>query len=127
MPARFSLRVALAWRVLVTAALWFGITAAYLAFPRAAQSIVLLGLVQVAVYAFVLRAFALARDVPFGELLALRRAPLGVCSLAAALGFLLQIPATLLSDAIEHFFPTPAAALAERVARITPHSPMQAV
>jgi membrane protease YdiL (CAAX protease family) len=57
----------------------------------------------------------------------LRRASIGMCLIAAALGFMLQIPATLSSDAIEHFFPTPAATLAERAARITPHSSAHAV
>src|SRR5450432_422816 len=127
MPASFSLRLALSWTVLATALLWVAIALVFLAFPHAAQSIVLLGFVQVAVYALVLALFASAQGTGFRELLALRRAPIAVCLGATALGFLLQIPATLLSDSIEHFFPTPAAALAERVARITPHSPSQAV
>jgi membrane protease YdiL (CAAX protease family) len=127
MPASFSLRLAVAWTVLVTAALWLGLAALFVASPRAGQSIVLLGLVQVAVYAVVLATFAAAQGSRFGELLALRKASIAVCLAAAALGFLLQIPATLVSDAVEHFFPMPAATLAERVARITPHSRAQAV
>ena len=127
MPAPFSLRFALAWTVLATAALWFGLTALILPFPRAAQNIVLLGLVQVVVYALVLALFQAAQGTRFADVLALRKAPLSVCAAAGALGFLLQIPATLLSDAVEHFFPTSPAVLAERVARITPHSTVQAV
>jgi membrane protease YdiL (CAAX protease family) len=88
---------------------------------------VLLGLVQVAVYALVLALFQAAQGVPFSDVLALRKAPFGVCVSAGALGFLLQIPATLLSDTVERFFPTPTTVLAERVARITPHSTVQAV
>ena len=126
MQGSFSLRLALSWTVLATAALWLGIALVFLAFPHAAQSIVLLGAVQVAVYALVLALFASAQGTGFSELLALRKAPIAVCIAAAALGFMLQIPATLLSNAIEHFFPTPAAVLAERTARITPHSSMQA-
>jgi membrane protease YdiL (CAAX protease family) len=127
MPASFSVRLALAWTVLVTAALWFGISAVFFAFPHAAPNIVLLGLVQVAVYALVLALFRSAQGTRFVDLLALRPASFSVCLAAAGLGFLLQIPATLLSDAVEHFFPTPPVVLAERVARITPHSTPQAV
>jgi membrane protease YdiL (CAAX protease family) len=127
MPAPFSLRLALSWTVLATAALWFGLGAVFFAFPRASQSIVLLGAVQVVVYALLLALFQAARGTPFEELLALRRASLAICVAAAALGFLLQIPATLISNAVEHFFPTPAAVLAERIARVTPHSRAQAV
>jgi membrane protease YdiL (CAAX protease family) len=127
MPAPFSVRMALGWTVLATAALWFGLAVVVLAFPRAGQGIVLLGFVQVLVYALVLALFAAARGTGIGPLLALRKASLAVCVTAAALGFVLQIPATLLSDAIEHFFPTPSATLAERALRITPHSSAQAV
>ncbi len=127
MPARFSPLLALGWTVFATVALWFGLSAALFAFPHAAQSIVLLGLVQVAVYALVLGLFAAAQGTQLSELLALRRASLGVCLAAAALGFMLQIPATLLSNAVEHFFPTPAAVLAERALRITPQSTAQGV
>jgi membrane protease YdiL (CAAX protease family) len=127
MPARFSLLLALGWTVLATLSLWFGLSLAFVAFPHAAENIVPLGAVQVVVYALVLALFASAQGTRVSELLALRKAPIGVCFAAALLGFFLQIPATLLSDAVEHFFPTPAAVLAERVARITPHSSVQAV
>ena len=122
MPGSFSLRLAVGWTVLVTAGMWFGLEAVFAAFPRAGREIVILGATQVLVYALVLVAFCHAQDRPFGEVLGLRRASLGVCLGAAALGVALQIPATLLSDAVEHFFPTPAAVLSERLARITPHS-----
>jgi membrane protease YdiL (CAAX protease family) len=59
--------------------------------------------------------------------LALRPASLNVCLSAAALGAVLQIPATLLSNGIERFFPLPPAVLAERMARITPHSTLHGV
>jgi membrane protease YdiL (CAAX protease family) len=127
MPAPFSFRLALVWTVLATAGLWFGLALLVLVFPRAGQGIVLLGLVQVLVYALVLALFAAARGTRFASLLALRKASVAVCVTAAALGFFLQVPATLLSDAVEHFFPTPAATLAERALRITPHSTAEAV
>ncbi len=127
MLARFSPLLALGWTVFATAALWFGLSLALLAFPHAAQSIVLLGFVQVAVYAGVLALFAVAQGSEVAPLLALRRTSPWVCLAAAALGFVLQIPATLLSNAVEHFFPTPAAVLAERTLRITPHSTAQGV
>jgi membrane protease YdiL (CAAX protease family) len=119
---RFSWPLALGWTALITSGLWLGLTAAFLAFGRGANDIVLLGLTQVLVYLIVLAAFGYALGTPLRELLALRRASPGLCLSAAALGAALQIPATLLSDLVEHFFPTPAAELAARVARITPHS-----
>jgi membrane protease YdiL (CAAX protease family) len=125
MPAPFSLRLALSWTLLATLGLWLGIALVLALFPRAAQSIVLLGFVQVAVYALVLALFASAQGVPFSAPLALRRVPPKLWLSALALGFVLQIPATLLSDLVEHFFPTSAAVLAERVARITPHSSLE--
>jgi membrane protease YdiL (CAAX protease family) len=125
MPEPFSLRMALAWTVLVTFGLWLGISAAFLAFPHAAQSIVLLGFVQVAVYALILVVFASAQSSRLVDVLALRKASLGVCLTSLALGVFLQVPATLLSDAVEHFYPTAQAELIERVQRITPHSKLE--
>jgi membrane protease YdiL (CAAX protease family) len=122
MPAPFSLRLALSWTLLATVGLWLGIALVLALFPRAGQSIVLLGFVQVAVYALVLSLFASAQGMSFSAPLALRRIPAKLWLSALGLGFVLQIPATLLSDLVEHFFPPPAAVLAERVARITPHS-----
>lgn len=127
MPAPFSVRHALGWTVLATASLWFGLGLVFAAFPGSVQSIVLPGLIQILVYSFVLALFASAQGTPVAPLLALRRAALGACLTAAALGLMLQIPATLLSEAVEHFFPTPAAVLAERALRITPHSAAQGV
>ncbi|HEY4106419.1 MAG TPA: type II CAAX endopeptidase family protein [Polyangiaceae bacterium] len=127
MPAQFSLRLALSWTVLATAALYFALTVAFVAFPRGSDNIVMLGAVQVAVYAGMLVAFQRVQGEPLRDVLALRRASLATVLSSALLGFFLQIPATLLSDAIEHFFPTPPAVLAERMARITPHSGAQAL
>jgi membrane protease YdiL (CAAX protease family) len=119
---RFSWPLAVGWTALITSGLWLGLTATFLAFGRSANDIVLLGLTQVLVYLIVLGAFGYALGTPLRELLALRRASPVLCLSAAALGAALQIPASLLSDLVEHFFPTPAAELAARLARITPHS-----
>lgn len=127
MLARFSPPLAVAWTVLVTAGLWLALSIVFALVGRSAKDIVLLGLTQVGMYALVLLAFAFASGIPPRELLALRRAPLLVCLAAAALGAALQVPASLLSNLIEHFFPTPPAVLAERMARITPSSPLNAV
>ena len=121
-PARFSWPLAFGWTALVTSGLWLGLTAVFLALGRRANDIVVLGLTQVLVYLIVLTAFGYAVGTPVRELLALRRAPPLLCLAAAALGAALQVPATLLSDLVERFFPTPPAELAARVARITPHS-----
>jgi membrane protease YdiL (CAAX protease family) len=122
MPARFSVGLAVVWTALVTAGLWLALVVVFSAFGRGANDIVLLGLTQVAVYAVVLTAFGYALAKPARELLAVRRASPLVCLTAAALGAALQVPATLLSEVVERFFPTPAAELSERLARITPHS-----
>jgi membrane protease YdiL (CAAX protease family) len=122
MPAPFSLRLALSWTVLATAALYFALTVVFVAFPRASQSIVLLGAVQVAVYALVLAIFQHTERRPLANILALHRAPVSLLFASALLGSALQIPATLLSNAIEHFLPTAPSVLAERMARVTPHS-----
>jgi membrane protease YdiL (CAAX protease family) len=124
---RFSWPLAFGWTALITSGLWLGLTAAFLAFGRGANDIVLLGLTQVLVYLIVLAAFGYALGTPLRELLALRRASPVLCLTAAALGAALQIPASLLSDLVEHFFPTPAAELASRLARITPHSTVHGI
>lgn len=123
----FPLRLALAWTAFITAVLWAALVAAVLLFPSAAHGIVLLGVVQVAVYALVLALFRSATGTDFTELLALRKASPAVCLSAALLGFSLQVPATLMSNAIEHFFPPPPGETAARIARITPHGTAQAV
>jgi membrane protease YdiL (CAAX protease family) len=127
MRAPFSLQLALAWTVLATAALWLGLGGLLFAFPRVESSIVLLGLVQVLVYGAVIALFALAQSTRVADVLAVRRAPVLLCLIAAALGFSLQVPATLLSNAVERLFPTPAALLLERAQRITPHSTAEAL
>jgi membrane protease YdiL (CAAX protease family) len=124
---RFSWPLAFGWTALITSGLWLGLTAVFLAFGRGANDIVLLGLTQVVVYLIVLAAFGYALGTPTRELLALRRASPVLCLTAAALGAALQVPASLLSDLVEHFFPTPAAELAARLARITPHSTLHGV
>ncbi len=121
---RLALPVAFAllWTLFITAALWFGLSLVFTAFGQGANDIVLLGVTQVAVYALVIAAFGAVFRRPLRELLALRPAALNVCLASLALGAALQIPATLLSDLVEHFFPLPPSVLAERMARITPHS-----
>ncbi len=121
-PGRFSPLLALAWTVLITACLWLALAFVFLAFGQRGNDIALLGLTQVGVYALVLSAFAFSLGVPLRALLALRAASPAVCLVAALLGVALQIPATLASNAVEHFYPSPAAELARRLARITPHS-----
>ena len=120
--AALPIPLAFCWTVFITAALWLGLSLVFVNFRRGAPDIVLLGLTQVAVYALVLGLFGVSSHTPPRELLALRSASLKVCLAAALLGAVLQIPATLLSNAIEHFFPLPPEVLAERMARITPHS-----
>ncbi len=127
LPRAFSPPLALAWTALVTAGLWLALSIVFALFGRSANDIVLLGLTQVGIYALVLAAFGYASGTPVRELLALRRAPLLLCLAAAALGAALQVPASLLSNVVEHFFPTPPAVLAERMARITPTSALNAV
>ena len=114
--------LAFAWTVFITAALWLGLSLVFMNFRGGTPDIVLLGLTQVLVYAIVLLLFGYSSCTPTRQLLALRPAPLKVCLAAAALGAVLQLPATLLSNAVEHFFPLPPGVLAERMARITPHS-----
>ncbi|MEP7051943.1 MAG: type II CAAX endopeptidase family protein [Pseudomonadota bacterium] len=127
MLTRFSPPLALAWTALVTAGLWLALSIVFALVGRSANDIVLLGLAQVGIDALVLTAFGFASGTPAPELLALRRAPLLLCLAAAALGAALQIPASLLSNLIEHFFPTPPAVLAERIARLTPSSALNAL
>ncbi|MEO7036859.1 MAG: type II CAAX endopeptidase family protein [Polyangiaceae bacterium] len=123
----FSAPLALAWTALVTAGLWLALSIVFALFGRSANDIVLLGLTQVGIYALVLAAFRYGSGTPLRELLALHRAPLLLCLAAAALGAALQVPASLLSNLVEHFFPTPPAVLAERMARITPSSTLNAI
>lgn len=127
MLSRFSPPVALAWTALVTAGLWLALSIVFALAGRGANDIVLLGLTQVGVYALVLAAFGFGSGTPVRELLALRRAPLLLCLSAAALGAALQVPTSLLSNGIEHFFPTPPQVLAERMARLRPSSALNAV
>jgi membrane protease YdiL (CAAX protease family) len=122
MPAAFPLRLAFAWTGFVTGALWLGLSLVFAVFGPSAQDILLPGLTQVVVYAVVLSAFRFALGENVRDLLALRAAPVELCLTAVVLGAALQVPATLLSNGVEHFFPLPDAVLAQRMARITPHS-----
>ncbi|MES1174282.1 MAG: CPBP family intramembrane glutamic endopeptidase [Myxococcales bacterium] len=119
--------LAFCWTVFITAALWLGLSLVFVNFRRGAPDIVLLGLTQVVVYAIVLALFGFSARTPARDLLALRPASLKVVLAAAALGAILQIPATLMSNAVERFYPLPPEELAERMARITPHSTAHAV
>ena len=120
-PRSFPIPLAFAWTGFITASLWLGLSVVFRHFGPRADDIVLLGLTQVAVYGLVVALFALSTQRPLRELLALRSASLRVCLAALALGAALQIPATLLANAVEHFFPVPEAVLRERLLRITPH------
>lgn len=121
-PGPLSLPRALSWTFIITAGLWLALSSVFVRFAARANDIVLLGLTQIGVYALVLSWFGWSRRTELVDLLALRPTTLKVGLAAAALGATLQVPATLLSDAVEHFFPLPDAVLAERLARITPHS-----
>lgn len=119
--------LAFGWTVFITAALWLGLSLVFVNFRRGAPDIVLLGLTQVLVYAVVLALFGYSSRTPPRELLALRTASFKVILAAAAAGAMLQIPATLLSNAVEHFYPLPPDVLAERLARITPHGTVHGI
>ena len=121
-PESLSVGRAFAWTGIITASLWLGLSLVFRQFGRSAADIVLLGLTQVGVYTLVLFLFGLSLRTRLRELLALRRASLRLCLAAIALGAALQIPATLLANAVEHFFPVARAVQLERLARITPHS-----
>ncbi len=123
-----AIPLAFAWTGAITAALYLGLSLVIAAFGRGSVDIVTLGLTQVGVYGLVLAAFAYStRSSSLRELIALRPFTLRVLLLSLLLGAALQIPATLLSTAIDHFFPMPEAVLRERLARITPRSPAHAV
>ncbi|MEO6598727.1 MAG: CPBP family intramembrane glutamic endopeptidase [Polyangiaceae bacterium] len=114
--------LAFCWTAFITVSLWLGLSLVFVNFRHGAPDIVLLGLTQVLVYALVLGLFGYSSRTPARDLLALRPTSLKVCVAAAALGAVLQVPATLLSNAVEHFYPLSPEVLAERMARITPHS-----
>lgn len=122
MSEPLPIRLAFAWTGFVTAALWFALSLVFAIFGRSAENIVLLGATQVMVYALVLTLFGMLQRARTSDLLALGPTSLGLCLAAAALGVVLQIPATVLSSAVDQFFPLPKSVLAERMARITPHS-----
>ena len=126
MRAPFPIGLAFAWTGFITALLWLALSLVVV-FGRGVPDIVLLGGTQVVVYALTLILFAVALRSNVRELLGLRRVSVFLCLAAAALGFALQVPATLLSNAVERFFPLPEAVLAERMARITPHSTWHAI
>ena len=120
--------LAFAWTGAITAALWLGLSLVVLAAGKRGLDIVTLGFTQVAVYALVLTAFGVSLHTAGPrEFLALRGTTLRLVLTALLLGAALQIPATLLSSAIDHFFPLPDGVLRERMARITPHSRAHAV
>ena len=121
-PPPFRLKLAFAWTGLITAVLWLALLGVYLIFKQRAQDIALLGATQVLVYSGVLWLFAFAQGARVRDVIAPRLVPLRLCLAAAALGFVLQIPATMLSNIVEHFFPVPDAVLHQRMLRLTPHS-----
>ena len=126
-PPAFPIKLAFAWTGLITVALWLALLGMVLVFRHRAQDIVLLGATQVAVYALVLWLFGFAQRTPISELIAPRPISLRLCLTMAALGAALQIPATMLSNIVDRFFPLPEAVLLERLARITPHSTLHGV
>jgi hypothetical protein len=119
MKPEFSFRAAFAWTALVTFGWELVAYGLVMHWPRIADSLVALGGVQVIVYGLVIAAIVRSLGVGPTAALGLRRAPL--------LGAVLQIPISAIDDAIERRWPTPAPILAERVARIIPHSLTQAV
>jgi membrane protease YdiL (CAAX protease family) len=121
MPERFAVWQAVAWTVCATAGLSLSLTWLVSTFGQRLD-IVPLGLTQVGVYGLAVLAFASWQKKPLSELLALRVVPFRACLVAAALGVVLQLPATLLANAVEHFYPLPEEALKHRLALITPHS-----
>lgn len=121
-PPAFPIKFALAWTGLITATLWLGLAGMFSVFGRRAQDIVLLGVVQVVVYALVLRLFCFAQRMAPSELFARHAATLRLCLTTAVLGATLQVPATMMSNIVDRFYPLPDAVLHERMARITPHS-----
>jgi membrane protease YdiL (CAAX protease family) len=121
MPERFAIWQAFAWTVFATAALSLSLTWVVMASGQRAD-IVPLGLTQVAVYGLCALLFASWRKSRLSELLALRKAPLRLCLLAALLGVVLQFPSTWLANVIEHFYPLPEQVLQHRLALITPRS-----
>jgi membrane protease YdiL (CAAX protease family) len=120
-PSRFAVWQALLWTLSATAALSLSLTLVVAALGRRVD-IVPLGLTQVGVYGGALIAFAAWHKLPLHALVPLRRVPLRLCLLCAALGVVLQFPSTLLANAIEHFYPLPDEVLRHRLALITPRS-----
>jgi len=121
MPQRFAVWQALLWTASATAGLSLALTLVVAALGRRAD-IVPLGLTQIGVYGAALIAFAAWQNQPLHLLVPMRRVPLRLCLLCAALGVVLQFPSTLLANAIEHFYPLPDEVLAHRLALITPRS-----
>jgi membrane protease YdiL (CAAX protease family) len=114
---------AFVWTLVVTLAVHLGAVLLLGAWPRAEFDIVLLGAMQVLVYAGLIRAFlAFQGDALGSDPLALGRARPGVILLALALGVVLQIPAGTLVELVDKVWRTTDAELAERLARISAHS-----
>ena len=121
-PDVLPITLALAWTGLITVVLWLALSAAVSLLGGRAQDIAVLGAVQVVVYAALVRLFCFTQRLPQSELLARRQTTLRLCLTTAVLGATLQIPATIVSNIVDRFFPLPDGVLLERVARITPHS-----
>src|SRR4051812_30665044 len=115
MPERFAVWQAVAWTVCATAGLSLALTWVVSTFGQRLD-IVPLGLTQVGVYGLAVLAFASWQKKPLSELLALRGVPFRACLVAAGLGVVLQLPATLLANAVDHFYPLPEEALKHRLA-----------
>jgi len=126
MAARFAVWQALLWTAGATAALSLALTLLVTVLgPRA--DIVALGSTQIGVYGAALLAFAGWQKRPLTELVALRLVPVQLCLVSAVLGVALQVPSTLLANAIEYVYPLPDEVLQHRLALITPRSFMHGV
>src|SRR5690242_16836035 len=121
MPRPFAVWQALLWTLCATAGLSVALTLVVTKLGPHAD-IVPLGLTQIGVYGAATLAFAAWRKRPLHEVVPMRPVPIGLCLIAGALGVVLQFPATLLANAIEHFYPLPDQVLQHRLALITPRS-----
>lgn len=112
---------AVSWALGVMLAFWFVAQEVMLVNPRIAHDLVLMVGVQVVVYLAACALFSARRPGrSFGDLFALRRAPVLLCVAAAVLGLALRAPADYLVTLIEKVFPLPQAALDQLNALLVP-------
>lgn len=129
MRPSFSYAHAVAWSLAITAVMIFGVIVVTALYPPFAESLLLVGLWEAIVYLcacglLVRRVFGPARP---SEVLALRGSAPSVFASAVLLGAVLHVPANSLAELAERVYPTPPEVVAERLARLTPASPLHAV